>query len=309
MFVAACHYLGIRHPRTRSYTPRTNGKAERFIQTAQREWGARLYQSRERQPSSNPGFTTTTGFHTTPPRYVVENKLSSCWESGIAGRRAPSDTRRFNDCADLPSSTSLLITQGPSAKGVIGGDVTAIDGKPEGPRTYVEQYGSIGQVHPGLRLLVSRTARNAMMAAQCGDSLSRPAIPAPRKMAVAVQNASDEVIAANTGQNPDGFNQLPRGLCAALATTSARQAKLCMGTTFPVQGERELARCAIHVHKNFLDQRANNALLQPHTCGGISPDCFQLLGELVEVLQGSGWICISGSAVLLDTHFDLARML
>jgi transposase InsO family protein len=61
LFVAACHYLGIRHLRTRSYTPRTNGKAERFIQTAQREWAARLYQSRERQPSSNPGFTTTTG--------------------------------------------------------------------------------------------------------------------------------------------------------------------------------------------------------------------------------------------------------
>lgn len=61
LFVAACHYLGIRHLRTRSYTPRTNGKAERFIQTAQREWAARLYQSRERQPSSNLGFTTTTG--------------------------------------------------------------------------------------------------------------------------------------------------------------------------------------------------------------------------------------------------------
>lgn len=30
--------LGIRHVRTRPYTPRTNGKAERFIQTALREW-------------------------------------------------------------------------------------------------------------------------------------------------------------------------------------------------------------------------------------------------------------------------------
>ena len=96
-----------------------------------------------------------------------------------------------------------------ACKPVIGGDLTAIDGKPESPRNYAEQYGSICQGHPGLRLLVSRTARNAMMAVECGDSLSRPAVPAPRKMTVAVQNASDKVIAANAMQNPNGFDQLP----------------------------------------------------------------------------------------------------
>ena len=37
---------GIRHIRTRPYTPKTNGKAERFIQTSLREWAyARAYQS------------------------------------------------------------------------------------------------------------------------------------------------------------------------------------------------------------------------------------------------------------------------
>jgi transposase InsO family protein len=35
---AACARLGLRHLRTRPYTPRTNGKAERFIQTLLREW-------------------------------------------------------------------------------------------------------------------------------------------------------------------------------------------------------------------------------------------------------------------------------
>ena len=37
-FRAACVELGIRHVRTRPYTPKTNGKAERFVQTSLREW-------------------------------------------------------------------------------------------------------------------------------------------------------------------------------------------------------------------------------------------------------------------------------
>ena len=37
-FRDACRDLGIKHIRTKPYTPRTNGKAERFIQTALREW-------------------------------------------------------------------------------------------------------------------------------------------------------------------------------------------------------------------------------------------------------------------------------
>lgn len=37
-FATACRELGLKHIRTRPYTPKTNGKAERFIQTALREW-------------------------------------------------------------------------------------------------------------------------------------------------------------------------------------------------------------------------------------------------------------------------------
>ncbi|MGH6913243.1 MAG: IS481 family transposase [Geminicoccales bacterium] len=37
-FKDACRNLGLKHIRTRPYTPQTNGKAERFIQTALREW-------------------------------------------------------------------------------------------------------------------------------------------------------------------------------------------------------------------------------------------------------------------------------
>jgi len=37
----ACAALGLRHLRTRPYTPRTNGKAERFIQLLLRRWAYR----------------------------------------------------------------------------------------------------------------------------------------------------------------------------------------------------------------------------------------------------------------------------
>jgi transposase InsO family protein len=46
LFATALQQAGVRHVRTRPYTPRTNGKAERFIQTSLREWAyARPYLS------------------------------------------------------------------------------------------------------------------------------------------------------------------------------------------------------------------------------------------------------------------------
>lgn len=49
-FRDTCRQLQMRHLRTRIYTPQTNGKAERFIQTAIREWAyARLYQNSEQR--------------------------------------------------------------------------------------------------------------------------------------------------------------------------------------------------------------------------------------------------------------------
>jgi transposase InsO family protein len=46
VFRDVCVAHAARHIRTRPYTPRTNGKAERFIQTLQREWAyARSYHS------------------------------------------------------------------------------------------------------------------------------------------------------------------------------------------------------------------------------------------------------------------------
>ncbi|MGY3238271.1 transposase InsO family protein [Bradyrhizobium sp. USDA 4472] len=54
-FGEACRDLGIKHIRTKPYTPRTNGKAERFIQTALREWAyAKAYPTSNRRAQELP---------------------------------------------------------------------------------------------------------------------------------------------------------------------------------------------------------------------------------------------------------------
>jgi len=56
-YPAALAALGARHLRTRPYTPRTNGKAERFIQTCLREWVyVRAYRSSAVRNAALPTF-------------------------------------------------------------------------------------------------------------------------------------------------------------------------------------------------------------------------------------------------------------
>jgi transposase InsO family protein len=57
LFATACAELGLRHLFTRPYTPRTNGKAERFIQTLLREWAyARPYRTSNQRTRRLPAW-------------------------------------------------------------------------------------------------------------------------------------------------------------------------------------------------------------------------------------------------------------
>jgi transposase InsO family protein len=63
-FRKACKRLGLRHIRTRPYTPQTNGKAERFIQTSLREWAyARAYKSSRQRAAELPYWLHRYNWH------------------------------------------------------------------------------------------------------------------------------------------------------------------------------------------------------------------------------------------------------
>jgi transposase InsO family protein len=63
-FRAACKALGLTHIRTKPYTPKTNGKAERFIQTSLREWAyARAYPTSEHRAADLPRWLHQYNWH------------------------------------------------------------------------------------------------------------------------------------------------------------------------------------------------------------------------------------------------------
>jgi transposase InsO family protein len=63
-FGETCRKLGIRHIRTKPYTPKTNGKAERFIQTSLREWAyARAYDTSNQRAAELPRWLHSYNWH------------------------------------------------------------------------------------------------------------------------------------------------------------------------------------------------------------------------------------------------------
>lgn len=63
-FRDTCKALSLRHIRTKPYTPKTNGKAERFIKTALNEWAyARAYQTSDQRADHLPHWIHSYNWH------------------------------------------------------------------------------------------------------------------------------------------------------------------------------------------------------------------------------------------------------
>jgi transposase InsO family protein len=63
-FARACKQLAVKHIRIKPYTPQTNGKAERFIQTALREWAyATAFEHSEQRYAALPAWLHRYNWH------------------------------------------------------------------------------------------------------------------------------------------------------------------------------------------------------------------------------------------------------
>jgi transposase InsO family protein len=73
-FRAACKRFSLRHIRTRPYTPKTNGKAERFIQTSLREWAyAQAYRNSRQRKAELPSWLHRYNWHR--PHAGIDDKV------------------------------------------------------------------------------------------------------------------------------------------------------------------------------------------------------------------------------------------
>jgi len=84
-FAAACRLHALRHVRTKPYRPRTNGKAERFIQSALREWlYAKPYNQSAKRAADMPSWLHWYNHHrphaalkAKPPASTLNNVLGN----------------------------------------------------------------------------------------------------------------------------------------------------------------------------------------------------------------------------------------
>jgi transposase InsO family protein len=82
-FAKACRRLGLRHVRTKPYTPRTNGKAERFIQTALREWAyAVAYPNSDRRAAELPVWLHRYNWHRPHGSLKTKTPISRLGKTG-----------------------------------------------------------------------------------------------------------------------------------------------------------------------------------------------------------------------------------
>jgi transposase InsO family protein len=84
LHASACRELQLKHLRTQPYRPRTNGKAERFIQTLQREWAyGRIFQtSADRTAALQPWLNH---YNFTRPHGALSHKPPGSRVTNVAG--------------------------------------------------------------------------------------------------------------------------------------------------------------------------------------------------------------------------------
>ena len=85
-FRAACTGAGVRHLRTKPYTPRTNGKAERFLQTVMRECAyAHAFQSSQERAAALPRWLHIYNVHRPHTALAGQSPISRLVVNNLLG--------------------------------------------------------------------------------------------------------------------------------------------------------------------------------------------------------------------------------
>jgi hypothetical protein len=80
-------------------------------------------------------------------------------------------------------------------------EFTRINGKPYGPGAHMQESGGFREIHPPLRFFVLRTVtRNLVVTSQRRYTFFRPTIASSRLVSVAIENARDQVIVTDVGE-------------------------------------------------------------------------------------------------------------
>lgn len=107
-YAKALRRLAIKHIRIKPYTPKTNGKAERLVQTALREWAyAKAYETSEQRAADLPVWLHRYNWHRPARQLKLQHAHQPTRPLRGQPVEAPQLARRA-DCPSLQVSRSLL---------------------------------------------------------------------------------------------------------------------------------------------------------------------------------------------------------
>ena len=151
-------------------------------------------------------------------------------------------------------------------------DLTCLCRQPERLGRNMKDPRGFAEVEPGLVPVFGWLVYwDAVVRAQRGDALTRPAVAMARDEAVPVEDAGYDIIGGNEHELSDSGHDIGRG-AVALTPAAAGQAHLAVDATAPVDHEYDLSRLGVDIGHHFLDHGAHDALLQPCVGRGSSPD-------------------------------------
>src|SRR4029077_12002704 len=158
-------------------------------------------------------------------------------------------------------------------------DLAGLSCQPERSGRDMEKLRGLTEVQPRFDSVIGGFVDgNAVMRAQRGDTLTGPAIAMACHQTVPVQDAGDEIVIGNQHQLSNCGNHMDGG-AVALPTPPSGQAYLAVNAADPMDHQNNLGRLRIDISDHFMDNGADDTLLQPCISRGGGPDSLEVRSE------------------------------